>query len=108
MGYRFSTQIAVLALMASIGVANAQLPAGGGASRNAAPAPASGPAPVIDPAAPAERIPPVNRDEATDTTNDTKAPDTAAGVKVTPADDSVQRDSGDVRATDSTADGKRK
>jgi hypothetical protein len=108
MGCRFSTQIVVLAFLASTGVANAQLPAGDGASRNVAPAPASGPPPAIDPAAPAERIPPVNRDEATDTTNETKAPETAAGVKVIPADDSVQRDSGDVRATDSDDERKRK
>jgi hypothetical protein len=107
--------VAAAALLASSTLVHAQAPAGGpaggaagtGASRNAPPA-AAAPAPSADRAAPAERTPPVNRDEATDTTNNTKTPDAGAGVKSTASDDKVQRDNGDKRASDATGDNKQK
>ncbi len=103
--------VAAAALIAGTSLVQAQAPAGGGAAGSSpsrsAPATAS-PAPSVDRAAPAERTPPVNRDEATDTTNKntTKAPE--AGVKSTASDDKVQRDNGDVRSSDATGDNKQK
>jgi hypothetical protein len=116
MTHRLFLSAAIAALMAGSSLVHAQAPAGGAASGGtAAPsgasrsAPAAAPAPAAsDRAAPAERTPPVNRDEATDTTNNSKTPDAAAGAKTTASDDKVQRDNGDVRATDATGDGKTK
>ena len=116
MNHRLLMSVAAVALIAGSGLVQAQAPAGGGATGGAAAPsgasrsapPAAAPAPSADRAAPAERTPPVNKDEATDTTNNAKSPDAAAGAKTTASDDKVQRDNGDVRATDATGDGKSK
>ena len=112
MNHRLLMSVAATALLVGSSLVHAQAPAGGpasgaaggGASRSAPPAAAS-PAPSADRAAPAERTPPVNRDEATDTTNNAKtAPEAGAGVKSTASDDKVQRDNGDSRASDAKGD----
>ena len=59
--------------------------------------------PSTDPAAPVERATPVNRDEATDTS---APPEAGAGSKPVASDDKVQRDNGDVRASDALPGGK--
>ena len=116
MNHRFLMSVAAAALIAGTGLVQAQSPTGGapaggaagsGASRSApaAASPSTSPSPSADPAAPAERTAPVNKDEATDTT---KAPEAGAGVKSTASDDKVQRDNGDVRATDAKGDPKQK
>ena len=113
MTQRLLMSVAAAALIAGSGLVHAQAPAGGAAGGGAAPGasrsapPAAAPAPAADRAAPAERAPPVHRDEATDTSNKTKAPD-AAGTRSTASDDKVQRDNGDTRASDATGDGRQK
>lgn len=74
-----------------------EAPAGGAARSGATSAPAGGAA--ADRAAPAERNAPVNKDEATDTTNKSEQ---KPAVKSTQSDDKMQRD--DKRTTDSTRD----
>ena len=110
MNNRLLLSVAAAALIAGSGLVHAQAPAGGaaggsagrGASRSAPPAAAS-PSPSADRAAPAERTPPVNRDEATDTS---KRPEAGSDIKAqaAPSDDKVQKDNSTQRATDSTRD----
>jgi len=116
MNNRLLMSVAAAALIAGSGFASAQnpggagtapsggsagmsreAPAGGAARSGATSAPAGGAS--ADRAAPAERNAPVNKDEATDTTNKS---DQKPAMKSTQSDDKMQRD--DKRATDSTRD----
>ena len=117
MNHRFLMSVAAAALIAGTGLVQAQAPSGGapaggaagsGASRSApaAASPSTSPSPSADRAAPAERTAPVNKDEATDTSN--RKPEAGAGMKSTASDDKVQRDNGDVRASDAKGDPKQK
>ena len=93
-------------LMAASGPVQAQTPASGSGAAATGSAPSAVAAetiPSADPAAPVERGTPVNRDEATDTS---APPEAGAGVKPVASDDKVQRDNGDVRASDALPVGK--
>jgi len=111
MNSRLMMSVAAAALIVGTSFANAQ-GAGQGMSREApssAPAARSAPADApsrgaADRAAPMEHSAPVNRDEATDTTNKSEQ---KPAVKSTQSDDKVQRDDkrgGTQRATDTTRD----
>lgn len=111
MNNRLMMSVAAAALIVGTSFANAQ-GAGQGMSREApssTPAARSAPADTpsggaADRAAPMEHSAPVNRDEATDTTNKSEQ---KPAVKSTQSDDKVQRDDkrdGNQRATDTTRD----
>ena len=105
MNHRLIIAVAVI-LMAASGPIQAQTPASGSGTAPAISAPAAAAAetiPSTDPAAPVERATPVNRDEATDTS---APPEAGAGSKPVASDDKVQRDNGDVRASDALPGGK--
>jgi hypothetical protein len=106
MNNRLLMSVAVAAMVAGTGLANAQAgmsreaPSSGPAAQSA-PSGAPSRAPAADRAAPMERTAPVNRDEATDTS---KRPEAGSDIKATQSDDKVQRDNGSQRATDTNRD----
>jgi hypothetical protein len=105
MNHRLIIAVAAV-LMAASGPIHAQTPASSSGTTPTANVPAAAAAETIpsnDPAAPVERATPVNRDEATDTS---APPEAGAGIKPVASDDKVQRDNGDVRASDALPGGK--
>ncbi|MBC7585299.1 MAG: hypothetical protein H7316_16265 [Tardiphaga sp.] len=105
MNHRLLIAVAAV-IMAASAPMQAQTPASGSGTTLPSSAPAAAAAetiPSAGPAAPVERATPVNRDEATDTS---APPEAGAGIKPVASDDKVQRDNGDVRASDVLPGGK--